>query len=81
MKLAPFGSIHLEQRLSQAAVILVIWTNLIGGCRQGGESSPKASAPNKITEKFIQLAEKDIFNDPSSYLWSHDRWKHQKPKK
>ncbi|MCK5371744.1 MAG: lysophospholipid acyltransferase family protein [Cyclobacteriaceae bacterium] len=45
------------------------------------ESSPKTSAPNEITEKFIQLAEKDIFNDPSSYLWSHDRWKHKKPTK
>lgn len=45
------------------------------------ESSPKTSAPNDITEKFIQLAEKDIFNDPSSYLWSHDRWKHKKPTK
>ena len=45
------------------------------------ESSPDASAPNEITEKFIQLAEKDIFNDPASYLWSHDRWKHKKPTK
>ena len=45
------------------------------------ESSPKTSTPNDITEKFIQLAEKDIFNDPSSYLWSHDRWKHKKPTK
>ena len=45
------------------------------------ESSPGTSAPNEITEKFIQLAEKDICDDPTSYLWSHNRWKHKKPTK
>lgn len=43
------------------------------------EASPKTSRPNEITEKFIKLAEKDILEDPASYLWSHDRWKHKKP--
>jgi len=40
------------------------------------ESNPKMAKANEITEKFIRRAEKDILNDPSSYLWSHDRWKH-----
>lgn len=43
------------------------------------EEHPKNAKPNEITEKFIKLAERDINNDPSSYLWSHDRWKYIKP--
>jgi KDO2-lipid IV(A) lauroyltransferase len=42
------------------------------------ESSPLTSEPNAIIQKFIDLAEKNILDDPSSYLWSHDRWKHKR---
>ena len=42
------------------------------------DASPKTSIEHEITEKFISLAEEDILQDPSSYLWSHDRWKHKK---
>lgn len=42
------------------------------------ESSPSTSEPNSITQKFIDLAEKDILRNPSSYLWSHDRWKYKR---
>ncbi len=45
------------------------------------ESAPTTASPNEITEKFIQLVERDIENDPASYLWSHNRWKHKKPTK
>ena len=48
-------------------------------CFKEVESSPKTSLPGEITEKFIQLAEQDILNDPASYLWSHERWKFKKP--
>lgn len=48
-------------------------------CFKEIESNPKSSEPNAITEKFIKLAEEDIFSDPASYLWSHDRWKLKKP--
>lgn len=43
------------------------------------ENNPRSTAPNEITEKFIQFVEEDVFKDPASYLWSHDRWKHKKP--
>ena len=43
------------------------------------EINPSSTEPHEITEKFIRRAEKDIFRDPASYLWSHDRWKHKKP--
>jgi len=42
--------------------------------------TPVETKPGEITEKFIELAERDINADPASYLWSHDRWKHKKPK-
>ncbi len=45
------------------------------------EVEPKQSEPNEITERFIRIAEREILKDPASYLWSHDRWKHQKPVK
>ena len=48
-------------------------------CFKEIESSPKTSLPGEITEKFIQLSEQDILDDPASYLWSHERWKHKKP--
>ena len=38
-------------------------------------------APNEpkhyITEKFIELLEKQIRNKPEYYLWTHKRWKHR----
>jgi KDO2-lipid IV(A) lauroyltransferase len=48
-------------------------------CFKEIESSPKTSGEHEITEKYIQLTEEDILNDPASYLWSHDRWKQKKP--
>lgn len=45
------------------------------------EANPKATDRGEITEKFIVMMEKSINEDPSSYLWSHDRWKLKKPTK
>ena len=45
------------------------------------ERQPTNTRPYEITEKFIRLVERDIHDDPSAYLWSHDRWKHQRAKK
>jgi len=42
-------------------------------------SEPRLMERNEITNSFIRLTERDIRKDPSSYLWSHDRWKHKKP--
>ena len=43
-------------------------------------NQPLEAKPHEITEKFIRLVESDINEDPSSYLWSHDRWKHKRTK-
>jgi KDO2-lipid IV(A) lauroyltransferase len=44
------------------------------------EEFPRETLPGQITEKFIELVEEDIYGDPASYLWSHDRWKLKKPR-
>ena len=37
---------------------------------------PKKTSENEITDKFFQLLEESIYNDPSQYLWSHNRYKY-----
>ncbi len=39
---------------------------------------PKETAENEISEAFTRRLEKDIISDPSIWLWSHRRWKHQR---
>ncbi|WP_375239727.1 lysophospholipid acyltransferase family protein [Aurantibacter sp.] len=38
---------------------------------------PKEFEDFEITDKFIELAETDIYNAPQYYLWTHKRWKHR----
>jgi KDO2-lipid IV(A) lauroyltransferase len=32
----------------------------------------------EITDKFIELVEKQIYESPENYLWTHKRWKHRR---
>ena len=32
----------------------------------------------EITERYMQLVEKQIYNAPEYYLWTHKRWKHKR---
>jgi len=41
---------------------------------------PTQTAPLQITEKHTHLLEKQIIRQPYAWLWSHRRWKHQRPK-
>jgi KDO2-lipid IV(A) lauroyltransferase len=40
---------------------------------------PKSTAKGEITEKHTHLLEEVIRKEPAYWLWSHRRWKHQKP--
>ncbi|MEI7596075.1 MAG: lysophospholipid acyltransferase family protein [Bacteroidota bacterium] len=42
------------------------------------ELNPKESDEFSITEGFIDLLEKSIYESPEHYLWSHRRWKHKR---
>lgn len=37
---------------------------------------PKQEAEGNITERFVQLLEKSIREQPENWVWSHRRWKH-----
>jgi Kdo2-lipid IVA lauroyltransferase/acyltransferase len=40
---------------------------------------PQDLAEGEISEKHTRLLEKNICEQPHSWLWSHRRWKHKKP--
>lgn len=37
----------------------------------------KQTAENEITEAFLRLTEKQIYEQPEHYFWTHKRWKHR----
>ena len=41
-------------------------------------ASPKDTAEGEISEAFTNRLEKEIIIDPTFWLWSHRRWKHQR---
>lgn len=42
------------------------------------EEFPDSLTDNELTEKFVRLLERQIIENPSDWLWSHRRWKHQR---
>ncbi|MEX1188140.1 MAG: lysophospholipid acyltransferase family protein [Bacteroidia bacterium] len=40
---------------------------------------PAESEPGEITELHVKALEKQIMKYPPNWLWSHKRWKHQRP--
>ena len=40
---------------------------------------PKDTAPNTLVEAYARRMEQNILADPAYWLWSHKRWKHQRP--
>jgi KDO2-lipid IV(A) lauroyltransferase len=41
---------------------------------------PSNTLPGEITERHTQILEKMILENPSNWLWTHRRWKHQRNK-
>ncbi len=42
--------------------------------------NPRSTQPFEITERFHQLLEETIRRRPEYWLWTHNRWKHEKEK-
>jgi KDO2-lipid IV(A) lauroyltransferase len=42
--------------------------------------NPKETREHEITQKHVEVLEKIIRAEPAYWLWSHRRWKHQRPK-
>ena len=43
--------------------------------------SPKETADGEIMERYVRCVERFIEANPDNWLWSHRRWKHQRPQK
>jgi KDO2-lipid IV(A) lauroyltransferase len=41
--------------------------------------NPAKTSDNEISESFTKRLEKEIQRDPTTWLWSHRRWKHKRP--
>jgi len=44
------------------------------------EENPATTNDNEISEKHTKRLEEDIILQPATWLWTHKRWKHRKPK-
>jgi Kdo2-lipid IVA lauroyltransferase/acyltransferase len=42
-------------------------------------TAPRTMAKGELTQKLHDILEKDIREAPEYWLWSHKRWKHQRP--
>lgn len=42
-------------------------------------NKPRETSYGEITEKMMHWLEKDLQQSPATWLWSHKRWKHQRP--
>ena len=42
---------------------------------------PKSTEIGYIMEQYARLIEQSIIAQPDNWLWSHRRWKHQRPQK
>jgi KDO2-lipid IV(A) lauroyltransferase len=42
--------------------------------------NPKETADGEIMEQYVRRVERFIEANPDNWLWSHRRWKHQRPK-
>ena len=40
---------------------------------------PKVTADGEIMEKYVRCVERFINANPDNWLWSHRRWKHERP--
>lgn len=44
-------------------------------------ANPATTQDGEISELYTRRLEKDIIDQPETWLWSHRRWKHKKPAK
>lgn len=42
-------------------------------------TDPKSFKEHELTKLYMQMLEQDIIKDPARWLWTHNRWKRQRP--
>ena len=55
------------------------WTILNNINQQIQSENPAATSEGEISELHTRKLEKDIIEQPETWLWSHRRWKHKRP--
>lgn len=77
-----FGAENLANQYNQA-VVFYLPTRVKRGCYSVRlhliTDKPKDLLWGEITEAHTRLLEKRIINEPAPWLWSHKRWKREKP--
>jgi KDO2-lipid IV(A) lauroyltransferase len=76
------GTEVLSKRLDHAVIYLATKRIKRGFYRMHMElliKDPKMTGTGEISERHTERLEQDILEQPEIWLWSHRRWKHQKP--
>jgi KDO2-lipid IV(A) lauroyltransferase len=77
------GTAVISRKLDYPVIYLAITREKRGQYRFDSElliAHPKEVTENEITELHTKRLEKDIIARPETWLWSHRRWKHKRPK-
>ena len=76
------------ERIAKKLDYAVVFVNMVRTGRGLYEVSfelvvddPKATADGEIMEKYVRCVERFIQANPDNWLWSHRRWKHERPQK
>jgi len=77
------GAFSIANKLGQPVIYASV--NRIGRGRysirlQELETDPSTKDPNEMATRFMRCLEKDITAKPETWLWTHRRWKHTRPK-
>ena len=76
------------ERIAKKLDYAVVFVNMVRTGRGRYEVSfelvvdePKSTADGEIMEKYVRCVERFIQANPDNWLWSHRRWKHERPQK
>ena len=74
------------ERIAKKLDYAVVFVNMVRTGRGRYEVSfelvvddPKATADGEIMEKYVRCVERFVEANPDNWLWSHRRWKHERP--
>ena len=75
------GTEKIAQKLQYPIVFVSVkrlsrgYYTVLADCLQ---TPPYSNKDGEITEKHTKKLEKDIIEQPETWLWTHKRWKHQR---
>lgn len=80
-----FTGLERIAKMLDYAVVFVSMKRTSRGCYEVTfeliTDEPKATEKGYIMEQYVRCVERFIEANPNNWLWSHRRWKHQRPQK